>query len=944
MPILATKLYAPPHRPKLVLRPGLIERLNEGLHRKLTLISAPAGFGKTTIASEWIAGCERPSAWLSLDESDCDFARFLTYFLAALRTMKADIGARVVALLQSPVQTPTESVLTALVNDINAMPDDFILVLDDYHAVDAKPVDDALVFILEHLPPQMHLVIATREDPNLPLAKWRARGQLTELRAADLRFTTSEAAKFFNQAMGLDLSEDDISALENRTEGWIAGLQMAALSMQGRSDAAAFIQAFSGSHRFVLDYLLEEVLQRQPKRVHDFLLHTAILDGLCGPLCDAVTGREDGTEMLEALEHGNLFIVPLDDKRQWYRYHRLFTDVLQGHLMQARSDRVSTLHRRASEWYEQNGLLPDAISHALAADDFERAAGLIELAGPAMEGTQSATWLAWVRALPDGLVRARPVLSVWYAFALFVVGAELEAAESRLKDAEQWLANPKAEMAVEDEGQFRSLPATIAVARTYIAQSLGDVPGTVKYAKRALDLLPEGDHRRREQATGLLGISCWASGDLETAGRVFADYNAKLRTARNIPDAIGSAFVLADIRIAQGRLHEAANTLEQSLQFAMDQGEPLPPDAADLYRGLCELYREWGDLESASRHLSRSEELGGHGEMINWKHRLRVAQALVQRSLGDMDGALDLLYEAERLHMRTPLPLVRSISAMKARIWVAQGKQAEALGWARERGLSVDDDLSYLREYEHLTLARVLIARYRNAPDDSIRKALGLLERLLVAAEEGGRTGSVIEILVLQALAHAAHGNIPRALASLERALTLAEPEGYTRIFLDEGAAMAELLKRMNPSRESGTLGTESYIHKLLAAFESPPASSAVQGKPSSIPIIGPDPLTPPPAERERKPMRLLGTERTSREVGSAGPAAPLSRGLIEPLSQREIEVLGLIAQGLSNREISERLFLALDTIKGHNSRIFDKLDVKRRTEALVRARELGLL
>jgi LuxR family maltose regulon positive regulatory protein len=914
-PILATKLFAPPRRPKLVLRPSLIERLNEGLHRTLTLISAPAGFGKTTLASEWIASCGRPSAWLSLDEGDSDFTRFLLYLVAALQTMREDIGAKALALLQSPQQAQTESLLTSLINDINAMPDDFILVLDDYHAIAATSVDDALAFILEHVPPQMHLVITTREDPNLPLAKWRARGQLTELRAADLRFTAAEAGKFFNQAIGLDLSEDDITALENRTEGWIAGLQMAALSLQGRSDIAGFIKAFSGSHRFVLDYLVEEVLRRQPERVQDFLLQTAILGGLCGPLCDAVTGWEDGTEMLEVLERGNLFVLPLDDKRRWYRYHHLFADVLQARSMEAQPDRVSALHRRASEWYEQNGKPTDAISHALAADDFKRAAGLIELAGPSMEGSQAAAWLAWARALPDELMRARPVLSVWYAYALFA-GAEMEAVESRLKDAEQWLAHPSAEMVVVDEGQFRSLPATIAVARAYLAQSLGDVSGTVKYAQRALELLPEEDQLRRQQATALLGISCWANGDLETAGRVFADYNAKLRRARNIPDAIGTAFVLVDIRIAQGRLHEAASALEQSLQFAMDQGEPLPPDAAELYRGLCELYREWGDFASAAGHLERSQELGGQGELLSWKHRLCIAQAHMKRIQGDMDAALDLLYEAERLYVRTPLPVVRPISAMKARIWLAQGKQAEALGWAREQGLSLDDDLSYLHEFEHITLARVLMARYKNESDDSIHEAMAFLGRLLQAAEKGGRIGSVIEILVLQALAFEAQGDIPPALVALERALSLAEPEGYVRIFVDEGPSMADLLTIINASGNSATPGMEAYIDRLLAAFEKETPSRTMQGKPSPMIGTSPEPLTP----------------------------RSLSQGLIDPLSQRELEVLSLVGEGLSNQEIGERLFLALDTIKGHNRRIFEKLDVKRRTEALARARELGLL
>ena len=384
MPILATKLYIPLPRTNVVLRPRLIERLNEGLHRKLTLISASAGFGKTTLVSEWVAGCERPVAWLSLDEGDNDPTRFLTYLVAALQTIAPNIGEGVVGALQSPQPPPTESILTALLNEIAALPDKFVLVLDDYHVIDAKPIDDALTFLLEHLPPQMHLVITTREDPQLPLARLRARGHLTELRAADLRFTPAEAAAFLNQVMGLDLSAEDIAALETRTEGWIAGLQLAALSMQGREDVPGFIRAFAGDNRYIVDYLVEEVLQRQPDHVRSFLLQTAILDRLNGPLCDAVTGQEEGNARLEALERGNFFVVPLDDKRHWYRYHHLFADVLSAHLMAEQPDQVATLHRRASEWYEQNGSAADAIRHALAAEDFARAADLVELAVPAM--------------------------------------------------------------------------------------------------------------------------------------------------------------------------------------------------------------------------------------------------------------------------------------------------------------------------------------------------------------------------------------------------------------------------------------------------------------------------------------------------------------------------------------------------------------------------------
>jgi LuxR family transcriptional regulator, maltose regulon positive regulatory protein len=906
-PILATKLYPPARRPKLVHRPALIERLDEGLHRRLTLISAPAGFGKTTLAGEWISGSKRPSAWLSLDEGDSDFARFLMYLVAALRTIKADAGAGIMAALQSPRPAPAESVLSSLINEMNSLPGSFILVLDDYHSIDAAPVDEALAFILEHQPPQMHLVIVTREDPDLPLARWRARGQLTELRAADLRFTAAEAAVFLNQAMGLSLSEGSITALEDRTEGWIAGLQMAALSMQGRTDTDGFIRAFTGSHRFVLDYLLEEVLQRQPDRVRGFLLQTAILDGLCGPLCNAVTGREDSAEMLDALERGNLFIVPLDDRRQWYRYHHLFAEVLRAHVMAAQPDGVPALHRRASEWYEMNGLPPDAIRHALAAGDLERAAGLVELAGPSMEGPQSATWLGWVRALPDELVRARPVLSMWYALALLVVGAEMEAAESRLKDAEQWLANPSAAMVVADERQLQSLPAAIASARAYHAQALGDIEGTVTYARRALELLPEEDHVRRQQAAGLLGLSCWAKGDLETAGRVFADYTAKLRAVRSIPDAIGTAFVLADIRMAQGHLHEAARTLEQSLQFVVDQGEPLPPDAAELYRGLGELYLERGDCESAARHLSRSSELGGQGELLGWGHRLCVAQASLRRIQGDRDGALDLLYEAERLYVRTPLPVVRPLSAMKARIWIAQGRLAEALDWVRERGLSVDDAPSYLHEFEHITLARVLMAARRDNARCSLLQVTRLLERLLQAADEGGRIGSVIEILVLLARVYDANGDASRALASLERALTLGESEGHVRLFVEEGPLMAELLTRLTAARGSGALRMEKYIQTLLAAIESQSPPGTTKG-------------THPP---------LRGTR--------AEALDPL-------LSEREREVLRLLGSDLKGPAIARELFISLNTLRTHTKSIFGKLGVNNRLAAVRRARQLSLL
>jgi LuxR family maltose regulon positive regulatory protein len=576
---------------------------------------------------------------------------------------------------------------------------------------------------------------------------------------------------------------------------------------------------------------------------------------------------------------------------------------------------VPTLHRRASEWHEHNGLPADAIRHALAAEDFERAADLVEVTWPAMDRSyQSATWLGWTKALPDELVRVRPVLSAGYAWALLNVG-ELEAAEARLRDAERWLDTtadmsgrphdpsgaPSAEMVVVDEEQFRSLPASIATARAYHAEVLGDVPGTVTYARRALDLLPGGDYYERGVLAALLGVAYWVSGDLEAAHRSFADFMANMRMAGNILVAISGTHVLADIRMAQGRLHEAVRAYEQSLQLAEEQNEPVLRGTADLYLGLSELECEQGDLEAARQHLLTSKELGEHAALPQLQYRSCVAQARIKEAEGDLDGALDQLYEAERQYISSPVSDMHPAAALKARVWVRQGRLTEALSWVHEQGPSVDDDLSYLREFEHITLARVLIARYKSEwVEHSIREAMELLERLLQAAEEGGRMGSVIEILMLQALAHEAQGDSPSALVPLERALTLAEPEGYVRIFVDEGRPMAQLLS------EAAARGImPDYTARLLAIFE---------------------------AEKQK-----------SKDRSYPPPALPV-QSLVEPLSQRELEVLQLIAQGLSNREISERLFLAVITVKGHNRNIFRKLQVRRRTEAIARARELGLL
>jgi LuxR family maltose regulon positive regulatory protein len=922
IPILATKLYIPPPRPKVVLRHRLIARLNEGLSSTrtpgVTLISAPVGYGKTTLVSEWIACCGRPVAWLALDEGDSDLTRFLAYLGAALQTLAANMGAGIASALQAPPLPPIESLLTGLLNEIVAFPDQFTLVLDDYHWIDSKSVDQALTFLLEHLPAQMHLVITTREDPQLPLARLRAQGRLTELRAADLRFTPTEAAEFLNQVMDLSLSAEDVAVLDCRTEGWIAGLQLAALSTQGRADVHGFIRSFAGDNRYIVDYLVEEVLRCQTEFVRNFLLQTAILERLNGPLCDAVTGQKDSSVRLEALQRGNFFVIPLDDKRHWYRYHPLFAEVLGLHLISEQPDQIAALHRRASVWYEQNGLAADAIRHALAGKDFERAADLIELAIPVMsQNRQEGALLGWLKSLPNETVRARPVLSVAYAH-LLLDGGGVDGVEDRLRDAEWWLdataesraqpGAPSAAMIAVDDAAFHRLPGAIAVARAGLALARGDVAGAMKYARRVLDLIPEDDHLNRGGVAGFLGLAAWTSGDLEAAHQAFAEGMAHLQMAGNISDVIGGAVTLADIRMAQGRPREAMRTYKQALQLATAQGVPALAvrGTADMYVGLGELYREHNDLQAATQHLLRSKELGEHAGFPQNRYRWPVVMARIREAQGDLDGALDLLDEAERLYVNAFSPNVCPISALKAQVWAAQGRLDEALDWVREHSLTAQDELNYLREFEYITLARILLAQYRDEHADcSILEAIGLLERLLKAAQEGGRAGSTIEILELQALAHQVQGDVPAALLSLHQALTLAEPEGYVRIFVDEGPFMAQLLL------EAAARGMmPDYTGKLLKAFQ-----------PEQQPVV---------AGHQSSPERF--------------PHSNASESLIEPLSQRELEILRLFKTELSGPEIAAELVVALSTVRTHTKSIFGKLNVNNRRMAVKRAIELNLI
>lgn len=907
-PILATKLYAPPLRPQLVRRPRLIEQLNRGLLSggRLTLISAPAGFGKTTLVSEWVDSCERPVAWLSLDDGDNELAPFLTYLVAALQMVNAGNGMGLLAALQSSQPPPIESILTTLINEIAAVQNNFILVLDDYHVIDSKLVDEAITFLVEHLPPQMHLVIATREDPPLPLARLRARSQLTELRTADLRFTPAEAAEFLNRAAGLTLSAEDITALESRTEGWIAGLQLAALSMQGHAsrDTASFIKSFTGSHHFVLDYLVEEVLGQQSERIQTFLLRTSILDRMCAPLCDAVLRDSSisGQETLERLQHANLFIIPLDSERRWYRYHHLFGDLLRQRLgKNLTPNEIAELNIRASDWYEQNGLMLEAFHHALNAGEFVRATHLAEDVWQDMERNfQTAAWLGWVKKLPNAIVCSQPWLCVHIGWAFSDVG-ELEPSETYLQNAERALEGMK------DQEEFKSMPGNIALIRAGNAQIEGNLAETVRYAELTIQLLPENDNFLRAQAAITLGFTHWATGNVVASLQAMHTWMEDMQKLGNQMYTIASTFVVADMQVILGHLHEAERALQQTIQQAAALGPEAEVVTAHHHLGLAMLAHERGDDTAATQCLQTVADLGPRTTLIDWPYRWSLAQARLKESAREWDGALKFLDEAKHAYIKNPIPILQPIEAHKVRNYLKLGQLDKAHAWVRERGLSVTDEASYLGEYEHLTLTRVCLA------EGSFTGIHELLRRLLTLAESQKRTGSVIEILLTQALFHQAQGDHPKAFAALERVLTLTEPEGYIRVYVNEGEPMRVLISDFR------------HLHRTADAMQVLTITTRAH------PLIG-------------YVDRILEFFPRSAEVTPQSKIVNPNSQMIELLTDRELEILRLIAEGKSNTEISQRLYLALSTVKGHNLRIFNKLQAQNRTEAVVRARELGLL
>jgi LuxR family maltose regulon positive regulatory protein len=865
----------------------------------LSLISAPAGFGKTTLVAEWLAHRpegERSVAWVSLHPGDNDPARFWAYVIGALQTVRTGVGAQAHALLQALQAPPIESVLIALINDCARFDQPVTLVLDDYHVIEQQSIHAAIAFLLDHLPPGLRLTIISRADPPLPLARLRARGDLTELRVADLRFTPDEAAAFLTSSMGLMLPSADIAQLEERTEGWIAGLQLAALSLQGHGDAAGFIQSFTGNHRYIVDYLVNEVLQRQPDEVRDFLMQTAVLERLTGSLCDTVTGQEGGAARLEALEQQNLFLVPLDDVRQWYRFHHLFADVLRAHLTTMHPGLVPILHQRASEWFEQRGFIAEAIGHALAAGNSAGAADLVELSAPDMlRKRQEATLLGWLRSIPDAELERRPVLGNLYAGVLMQTG-EFDGVLARLQAVGRLLEaadTGQSDLIIRDPEQGRQLPASIAVHRAGYALMHGDVAETVRHATRARELLTDADVQDRGALDAILGLAYWTDGDLEHARQSYAEGMESLHRAGFLADSVGGMNALGDICIAQGRLHEAKRNYEQALRLTTGSDAPVLRGMADMHVGLANLQREWNQLDASREHLRLAAELGELNGFPQFPHRWRIASAMLALADGDHAGALTLLDEAERRYVGDFHPNVRPIAAIRARVWIAQGRANDAVAWARAERLD-RSDLGFLHEFGQVTLARALVARYRTDRNPRyLHEAAGLLDRLLIEAERDRRNGSVIDILLAQALAYAVQSEERRALEPLRRAMALAEPEGYIRTFYDDPETMRSLL------RHCVTEGPHTaYAQRLLAGLDSP--------------------VAPPPGA--------------------------IANALAEPLTPREIEILRLIAAGLRNEEIAGQLFIDVATVKRHIANLYGKLQVTHRTEAVARANELRLL
>lgn len=902
-PLLETKLHIPGRSDLRVPRQRLSDHLSQVGGAKVAVISAPAGFGKTTAITEWLESLPvdgRRVAWLSLDERDNDPITFWTYSVAALRTaLGNEFGVGSSTLMQSS-RAPLDAVVATLLNELLTADTDVVLVLDDYHVITAPEIHQSVTLLLERLPSRLRVVIASRADPPLPLGRLRVGGRLVEVRAGDLRFTADETASYLERTAAATLSSIDVATLAERTEGWVAALQMAALSMQGRDDISSFIAEFAGDDRYIVDYLAEEVLDRQTDDVRQFLLRTSILDRLSGPLCDAVTEQRGGRSTLQRLERANMFLVPLDHRGQLYRYHHLFAEVLRAHLYDEDPDAAPELHRRASAWFESNGEMNESIRHALAAGDPDRSADLMEAAIPAWQrDRQEATIRNWLQLLPDHVMETRPVLIMGLVGALASIGEFAVDTDDRLDQVERLLELIASgasvtghEVVVADQSQLRQVPAAIEMYRAALALMRGDLGDTTLHGHRALDMAPEDEHLVRAAAAALVGLAAWARGDIDSACDGYTQSIAGLLLAGHNSDVLGCSITLADLRLAQGRLREAKHVFTEGLALGVSHRGPPLRGTADMHVGLSDVLYEMGDLDGALEQLDRSAALGDHNGLPQHPYRSRLGMARLRAAEGDTVGARDLLDAAEGVYTTDFSPSIRPIPAVRAGLLADRGNLDEPLAWVRERGLTADDELFYVGEFEHVTVARVLLARFRaDRSTRSVVDAIRLLEKVSVEAESGGRNGDLMQVLVLLALAEDARGDRAAAVAHLERAIALAEPEGYVRLFLDASPWIQPLLDALAAKGPSA-----AYIHHIVNASAQRPEPRMAQ------------------------------------------------QPFIDPLSERELDVLRLLTSELTGPQIARELMVSVNTMRTHTKNIYSKLGVTSRRAAVRHADELQLL
>jgi LuxR family maltose regulon positive regulatory protein len=922
-PLLATKFYFPPPRPERVTRPRLLARLDESLNSRLALVSAPAGYGKSTLVEEWVSQIPNNRVgWLSLDDGDNDPARFLNYLINAFQIAQPGAGERAIAILHSPrtgstKTLPVETLLNILVNDLASIPDSIVLILEDYHVIHTQQIHEALTYLIEHLPAKVHLLLTTRAEPPLPLSRLRGRGQLVELHTQDLRFTQEEAGEFLNRSMGLGLDPEKVAVLSARTEGWIAGLHMAAVSLLSRDDVDTFIDAFAGSNRYIMDYLVEEVLLQQPDHIREFLQYTCPLNRLCGELCDEIMAEAydfaglpgvgqalpPSASILSSLERANLFIIPLDDRGEWYRYHRLFTDLLRKRLGLANPTLAPRIHQRASHWFERKGNIPEAIDCSFSAGDLEHAAKLIEQAAePTFRRSETGLFLTWVKKLPDTLIQEHPSLVIYYALALLINNHSLEEVEAWVTHAEA--ATPNGAL----DGEAATLRGLLTMLR-------GDIQRSILLSRQALENLAEERLLFISLAADNLGMCYVLSGDMASAILAFEEVVRIAGHSANTMMAAAALSNLAGLQYVQGNLRAAWANYQKILSLTTDTGGRRLPVAGKALFGLGELAREWNDLEAAASYLSEAIDLLSQFVEIGVVF-CYLSLARVRQTQEDWESAWELLSRAQELAAGTRYVPIDDhlVEAIQARFWIQQGNYTQARSWAQKHRLEENGMAGlrggagslgyYMIESEYITLARLCLAQ--SFPE----KALEVLVQLQAIDEQKGRMRRLIEVLCLQAIAFQAMGEIDTALARLERALALARPEGYVRTFIDEGAPIMQLLKL---ALQKGI--EPEYAADLLAAMQ-PKESGGLRPIKAS-------------AGRDYSPPTGL---------------AKLDSDPIEPLSKRELEVLQMVALGLSNSEIGVRLVISLSTVKGHTANIYSKLGVNSRTQAVSKARELGIL